>query len=122
MVEYVKRWAYGLTTYMTKPGFRRLKAKPSGNSLVSPDGVFQSSVRVYVIEPADLNTGDYPDPDHDSIYVIHTLWMDERCFVYAHQYPTGMLAAMATREREKDAVLAVMKQIREVQAADAAEE
>jgi hypothetical protein len=113
--QLVAPWRYDLTTYMNQPGFRRLKAKPSGNSLITPDGLIQSSVRVYVREPAEISTGDSPNPEYDSIYVIQTLWMNERCFVHAYQYPTGAHVAMATREREKDAVLAVIKQIDEVE-------
>lgn len=118
----LRAWKWPLTTYFGVQGFLRLKAKPSGRSVITPDGDFQVAARVQaidatgapeIVKPRSIqNEAGVSVWVGDIVYVWLTVWMTDICHVYVVEYPTGSLVATGAAEREGEAVAAAHESMR----------
>jgi hypothetical protein len=118
----VASWDWALTTYFGKTGFLRMKAKPSGRSVATPEGQFQLAGRVHavdatgdpdVVQPSLVDAeGRVTVQVGDDIYVWMTLWMTNRCHIYVVTYPDGAIVVQVAADRERDAFQLAVEQMK----------
>lgn len=113
-VRQLKTLRWSLTTYFGEEGYLRLKAKPSGRSITTPEGDFQLSGRMYVrdlterpeiVAPTKITSanGGLPVWVGDGLFLVMTAWMDGICHVYFAHHPDGLVWGHGTADRERDA-------------------